>query len=239
MLRDHRPYWLKKAYLRLQDFYVRRYIRPQLASLGRGFTFIKPWHMEFFGGPIHVGRCVHIIATSDNKVRVSLWPEPETSGRIFIGDYCLICSGVRIGAASQITLGRNCMLASNVYITDSDWHDAYNRISAGKSRPVIIKDNVWIGDGAIVCKGVTIGENAIIGAGAVVTSDIPPSSVAAGNPARVVKRLDPDKAIIGRDAWFENPERLFGQIDELDRRMLADNSLAHWIRTKLAPGPGD
>jgi acetyltransferase-like isoleucine patch superfamily enzyme len=53
-------------------------------------------------------------------------------------------------------------------ITDSDWHDVYNRISIGKTAPIKIEDNVWIGDSVIVCKGVSIGENSIIGADAVV-----------------------------------------------------------------------
>ncbi len=60
---------------------------------------------------------------------------------------------------------------------------------AVKPRPVIIGDNVWIGMNAIILKGVTIGDNSIIAAGAVVTKDVPPNTVVAGNPARFVKRL--------------------------------------------------
>jgi acetyltransferase-like isoleucine patch superfamily enzyme len=60
--------------------------------------------------------------------------------------------------------------------------------------PVRIERNVWIGAAAIILKGVRIGENSAIGAGSVVVRDVPPKCVAAGNPARVVKRLAPENA---------------------------------------------
>ena len=94
-------------------------------------------------------------------------------------------------AADQITIGDACMFAHGAYISDADWHGIYDRSEpVGKTKPVVLKDNVWIGDSAIVCKGVTIGENSIIGAGAVVTKDVPPNCVFAGNPAKLVKVLD-------------------------------------------------
>lgn len=56
--------------------------------------------------------------------------------------------------------------------------------------PVTIEDNCWIGAGAVICPGVTIGKNTVIGAGSVVTHDIPPDSVAVGNPCRVIRKID-------------------------------------------------
>lgn len=61
------------------------------------------------------------------------------------------------------------------------------------ARPCSVGKNVWIGFGVIVLPGVTIGDNCIIGAGSVVTKDIPPNSIAAGNPARVLRKRDPDE----------------------------------------------
>ena len=56
------------------------------------------------------------------------------------------------------------MLASNVYISDSDWHNVYDRIKTpGKTKRILIKENAWIGEGSKISKGVTIGENSIIG----------------------------------------------------------------------------
>jgi len=237
--KDHRPYYIKKAYLNIQKAYVKRFLRPQFESLGNGFTFMKPWHVEIFGSPIDIGNYATVIATSDNKTRFSIWPKKKDEGRIRIGDYCLICPGVRISSASKITIGDSCMIASSAYITDCDWHDIYNRISIGKSSPVKIENNVWIGDSAIVCKGVTIGENSVVGAGAVVVNSVAPNVIVAGTPARAVKSLDPDKNIVTRARWFSEPIRLFEEIDQWDRELLKENTLLRWIRSIVAPKKGD
>ena len=168
---------------------------------------MKPWHIKIFGTPIHIGNYATLIASSDNKVRISVWSNNIDKGSIHMGNYCMICPGARIGSSERINIGDNCMIASNAYIADSDWHDIYNRITMGKTAPVDIADNVWVGEGAIVCKGVSIGENSIVGAGAVVVSDIPPGCISAGNPARIVKRLDPNEKIITRKITFQIKSR--------------------------------
>lgn len=239
MRKDHRPYYLKKLHTRIQDLYVKHFIKPQLSSLGTGFTFMKPWHVKFFGAPIHIGKYTTLIASSDNKIRISVWSNSADKGSIHMGNHCMICPGVRIGSAERINIGDNCMIASNSYIADSDWHDIYNRIAMGKTAPVDIADNVWVGEGAIVCKGVSIGANSIVGAGSVVVSDIPPGCISAGNPARIVKRLDPNKKIVTRARFFENPEKLFQDFDRFDRILLGKNSLLHWIRHLVLPGKND
>jgi serine acetyltransferase len=131
------------------------------------------------------------------------------------------------------------MIASNAYITDSDWHDIYNRVSIGKTAPIKIEDNVWIGDSVIVCKGVTIGENSIIGAGAVVVDDIPANCVAAGNPAKVVKKLDAVQPFTTRAQWFSDPVKLFRGFDQADKELLGENSLLHWLRCLMFPSGRD
>ena len=239
MRRDHRPYFIKKAYQKLQEFYVNHFLRPQLEHLGKDFVFVRPWHVKLFGGPIELGDCVNVVAAPDNKVRLAIWADREGKGRIRIGDYCLICPGVRISAAHDITIGDNCMAASNAYITDSDWHDIYNRITTGKTAPVAIKNNVWIGDSAIVCKGVTIGENSIIGAGAVVVDSVPANCVAAGNPAKIVKQLDADEVFTTRAQFFSDPDSLFQGFDEMDKELLRDNSFLHWLRYLFFPNRRD
>ncbi|MEW6673259.1 MAG: acyltransferase [Thermodesulfobacteriota bacterium] len=239
MRRDHRPYFIKKLHLGLQKFYTRRFIEPQLEYLGKGGLFIKPWHVDIFGAPIKIGDYAMVVATPDKKIRFSIWAQQEGLGRISIGNYCLICPGVRIGSAGEITIGDNCMLASNAYITDADWHDIYNRVSIGKTAPVRIEKNVWIGDSVIICKGVTIGENSIIGAGAIVVDSVPANSIAAGNPARVVKELDPGEQITTRADFYSNPAKLFKDFDRFDRDMLRNNTLLGWLRHLLFPAKGD
>ena len=235
MRRDHRPYFVKKAYLNLQAFYARRFLEPQMKCVGKRLQVIKPWHVEIFGAPVSVGDCVTIIAAPDGKVRLSIWPSSPDSGRIKIGNYCLVCPGVRISSAEDVTIEDNCMMASRAYITDCDWHGLYDRVDIGRSKPVRLGQNVWVGDSAIICKGVHIGENSIVGAGAVVVDNIPPNSVAVGNPARVVKDLEPSQSMRTRSQWYRNPEALFERIDRLDRSNLGQNSLIHWIGHLISP----
>jgi acetyltransferase-like isoleucine patch superfamily enzyme len=233
--RDHRPWAVKRAFIKLEQRYTRHFIAPQLDHLGRGHHFMRPWHVKLFGGPIEIGRCATVIAASDAKVRLSVWPQADAEGLITIGDYCLLCPGVRISAAGTVSIGHNCMLANGVYITDSDWHDIYNRLSMGRAEPVRIGDNVWIGDGATICKGVHIGKNSIIGAGSIVVRDIPANSVAAGNPARVVKDLDRANGFVTRESWFDQARNLAAELEAWDQAMLEGNTLFGWLRASFFP----
>ena len=101
--------------------------------------------------------------------------------------------GSAIHAFESIEIGKNCLIAANCQIFDGNGHatsfdDVENRINTkGGSRPVCIKDNVWLGVNVVVLPGVTIGEGSIVSANSVVTKDIPAMSVVRGNPATVVK----------------------------------------------------
>ena len=138
-------------------------------------------------------------------------------------------------AAEKIDIGDACMIAHGAYISDADWHDIYDRAEpVGKTKPIVLKDNVWIGDSAIICKGVTIGENSIIGAGSVVSKDVPANSVFAGNPAKLVKKLD-EKEFNTRRDFYKNPVKLANDFDMLDRFTLKDNSLLGWLKSIIYP----
>lgn len=130
-------------------------------------------------------------------------------GVISIGSYCSFRGGVRLSAKTRISIGDHVFAAEDVFITDNDNHPtspAYRKemtltppsspswkiTDSVASSPVTIGDNVWLGKSAIVLKGVTIGTGSIVAAGAVVTKDIPPFSIAAGNPAKVVKTIEND-----------------------------------------------
>jgi acetyltransferase-like isoleucine patch superfamily enzyme len=230
---------MKKAFQKFEEFYVNHFLRPHFESIGKSFFIVKPWHVEVFGSPIVIGDYANVIASTHRKVNFSVWSDKEDRKGIKIGNYCLICPGVRMASASEISVGDNCMIASGVYITDSDWHDIYNRISPGTATPVRIEPNVWVGDSAIICKGITIGENSIVGTGAVVTSSVPPNTIAAGNPARVVKHLDPKVKIATRAHWFSDPVGLFKVIDQAERDILQGNTILHWLRYLLFPAKGD
>jgi len=105
-------------------------------------------------------------------------------------------SGATICAAKYVKIGKCCLLGANVTIVDYDFHSVktegrrYNtKIEDVGCKPVIIKDNVWLGMNVIVLKGVTIGENSIVAAGSVVTKSIPSNCIAGGNPAKILKTI--------------------------------------------------
>ena len=87
MIRDHRPYWLKRLYLGFQSFYVRRFLSPQFAFLGPNATFMKPWYVEVFGSPVRMGECANVIASADRRVRLSVWSPEKCKGGIDIGQH--------------------------------------------------------------------------------------------------------------------------------------------------------
>jgi acetyltransferase-like isoleucine patch superfamily enzyme len=155
---------------------------------------MKPWHVEVFGGPVELGAYSTVIAAPDKKVRLTVWSDLAGGGRIAIGPYALICPGVRISAARSIVIGESCMLAQGVLLTDADWHGLYDRSEPiGRTAPLTVGNNVWIGDSAILCKGVRIGDNAVIGAGSVVRGEIPANGRGRGQSAVVLRMLDPDR----------------------------------------------
>ena len=97
-------------------------------------------------------------------------------------------SSSTITCFKKIDIGNNVRIGANCVIADGDFHLDDPRVGAPK--PVTIHDNVWLGYGVIVMKGVTIGKNSIVGMNSVVTKDIPANSVAAGSPAKVIKTIN-------------------------------------------------
>ena len=105
-------------------------------------------------------------------------------------------SGTVICAAIEVVIGSECLFGANVTIVDTDFHSIkpqnrrYNNNPADiAAAPVFIADNVFVGAGAMILKGVSIGRNSVVGAGAVVTKDVPENVVVAGNPARIISNL--------------------------------------------------
>lgn len=245
------------------NWYADKYLRPQFLSLGKSLMTVRPWHISVFGYNIKLGDFATILAEPDNKVNLVSWAQSdfkdlsaiitgsgkdagkdeqqwEGTGSIEIGDYALICPGVRVQAATRISIGHGVMMANRVYVTDSDWHGIYDRcMPVGTTKPVLIGDNVWIGDGAMVCKGVRIGDNSIIGAGAIVSRDVPANCIAAGNPASVVKELDPSIPISGRETMFRDYKSTWDTLEAADRDVHKNNTVRGWVRHLVAPRWGD
>jgi acetyltransferase-like isoleucine patch superfamily enzyme len=113
-----------------------------------------------------------------------------SQGRIEVGAHTFINYGSSIAAHELVQIGANCLLGHYTFIMDNDQHDIFLHGVLPPSRPVIIEDSVWIGSHAIILPGVRIGLRSVVGAGSVVTKDVPAGCVVAGNPARVVRKLD-------------------------------------------------
>jgi acetyltransferase-like isoleucine patch superfamily enzyme len=109
----------------------------------------------------------------------------KLGNNVFINSNCLLM------ARGGITIEDNVMIAANAQIISNN-HDPYD-LYVLLCKPVHIKEGAWIGAGATVVPGVTIGKHAVVGAASVVTKDVPDYAVVVGNPAKVVKELDPDK----------------------------------------------
>jgi acetyltransferase-like isoleucine patch superfamily enzyme len=104
-------------------------------------------------------------------------------------------TGATVVAAERVEIGSRVQIGATVTIVDTDFHplhpDVRRRdILAGEHAPVTIEDDVFVGMNSLILKGVTIGAGAVVGAGSVVARDVPPAVIVAGNPARVVRKLD-------------------------------------------------
>lgn len=144
------------------------------------------------------------------NVRLSGWLTLLENGKITIGDYSLIGNKTVIQAWENVTIGSFVMVSPEVWIQDNNSHSIYaqdrlvdmlgsrdfNSIGIDTTeavkKPITIGDHVWIGRRAMIFKGVTIGDRAVVAAGAVVTHDVPPDMIVAGNPAVVVKKISPN-----------------------------------------------
>jgi len=105
----------------------------------------------------------------------------------------------------------------------------------GNSKPIELKNNVWIGDRAVVGKGVTIGENSIVAAGSVVVKDVPENVIVGGNPARVIKDLDANEEMHTRNDLFSDRKSLDELYDYLDKINLKENSTIRFLKSLIIP----
>lgn len=146
----------------------------------RGFPVV-----ECDGGAIVLGRNFCVFS---HLAKVELYAGP--GGRLEIGDDTFVNNGTSLSASCLIRIGSRVNIAPHCTLIDNDFHGTVDRDGPPKMAPIVIEDDVWLGTRVIVLKGVTIGRGAVIASGAVVTKDIPPGVLAAGVPARVIRRLD-------------------------------------------------
>lgn len=138
--------------------------------------------------------------TTGSNCRFESVGEKSKVKRLIFGNNVQINDFVHITAHENVTIGNNVLIASKVYISDVA-HGDYNGVVQSSplnipadriliTKPVIIEDNVWIGEGVCILPGVKVGFGAIIGSNSVVTKDVPPFSISVGVPAKVIKVYD-------------------------------------------------
>lgn len=165
------------------------YLRGYLLS----FRFEKRDLISSHGPTTIINRDGRILVGARTRLwpRVKLTCAPPTDGipsRIEIGQNSSIGDDTQIHANGKVTIGDYVLISWDVNLIGNNYH-----APGGKADPpgdIVIEDHVWIGCKVIVLKGVTIGRGAIIAAGAVVTRDVPPYTLAAGNPARALREVE-------------------------------------------------
>ena len=124
-----------------------------------------------------------------------VWITAPGSARVRIGSGTFLNIGVMVAAVARVEIGDHCMFANGCFVTDGNhrFDDPDTPVpwqGFTTKGPVRVADNVWCGANVVITSGVTVGERCVIGANSVVTEDIPPFSIAAGAPARVVRTIE-------------------------------------------------
>lgn len=175
-----------------------------LASIHSTAVFLPGASLTIYPGPDReVDSKCSIGAYSHVRGELLIGPR----GALSIGDFCFVGPGSKIWAQYHIEIGRNVLISHNVDIHDSNSHslnwearrteaemlfrDFVTSSGKGvKTATVHIEDDVWVGFKATILKGVRVGARSIIAAGSLVTKDVPPDTLVAGSPAKIVRSLD-------------------------------------------------
>ena len=186
--------------LRLQNFIKNKksriytwLLRGDAGHIGKKSLIHPPFH-SWDVKTLYIGNNVEIhaggwIAVIREYIRERFDPEIRIGDGTYIGHRC------HIVACDKMLIGKNVTMADNVYITDNV--HGFEDISSGVMQqplkvpgPVVIEDEVWLGERVCVMPNVVVGKHSVIGANSVVTKDIPPYSIAVGIPAKVIKRYN-------------------------------------------------
>jgi len=163
-----------------------------------GFLY-APFLEEF--GPLRIhGRLILHRRHGTVKIgrRTTVWPgvkltslgeSPDAPARLTIGDHSSIGDRTQIHCCDKVSIGDYVLISWDVNILENNFHTTTD--GGIVSAPITIEDRVWIGCRAIILAGVTIGEGSIVAAGSVVTRDVPPGTLVAGNPAKVIRETGP------------------------------------------------
>ena len=178
--------WIK------QIFFFDPMLRYRCKQVGKGVYFESTFPLIMGYGDIHIGDRVGISGNVNLIVSYKTNPNPT----IVIGDDVYLGFESTLSCAERITIGNRVLIAHFASIYDNNNHPIdpvarakHQPIGKADIAPVVIEDDAWIGAHAVVLKGVTVGRGSVVAMGSMVTRDVPPMTVVAGSPARVVKQI--------------------------------------------------
>ena len=135
-------------------------------------------------GLLTIGERVRLVSTVAQLELVTL-----PGGHLEIGDNVFINYGSSLVASNHVKIGNDALIGTHVMVMDCDFHNVEDKSWDTTGSPIVIEDRAWLGNRSIILKGVTIGHDAVVAAGSVVTRDVPPRTVVAGVPAKVVREF--------------------------------------------------
>ncbi len=173
-------------------FYREPLLRYRAESLGRRLHLEGSLPLIIGQGRIRIGDDVVIGARNTWNVGFKV----STDAQLVIGNRVYIGYQNFLSVAGYVEIGDDTMLVANVQILDNTSHPIsparrlrHESFSLAETAPVVIGNNCWIGTGAMILRGVTIGANSVVAAASVVTADVAPDSLVAGNPARLIRSI--------------------------------------------------
>jgi serine acetyltransferase len=179
-------------YFIVRVFLCEPFFKAYCTSYGPGLHTDVFFHWIQGRGELIIGENVLI----DGKCSFTFAARFSAQPTLIIGDNTGIGHACSFTIGKKISIGRHCRIGGNVWIFDSPGHPADpvarmagSPVADDEVKPVMIEDNVWIGQKAIIMPGVTIGQGSIVAAGAVVMVNVPPNTMVAGNPARQLRKL--------------------------------------------------
>jgi acetyltransferase-like isoleucine patch superfamily enzyme len=135
-------------------------------------------------GRMTIGDRVRLVSTVAKLELVTL-----SGGHLEIGENVFVNYGTSLVASAHVKIGDDCLIGTHVQVMDTDFHRVEDKAWDPTGEPIVIEDRVWLGNRSIILKGVRVGHDAVVAAGAVVTHDVPPRTLVAGVPAKVVRRF--------------------------------------------------
>lgn len=160
--------------------------RWHLRSAARRGPLVTLWGRPYISnqGRITLGDRVRLVSTVATLELATL-----PGGHLELGDNVFINYGASLVASNHVKIGDGCLIGTHVMVMDCDFHRVEDKSWDTAGEPVILEARVWLGNRSIVLKGVTIGHDAVVAAGSVVTKDVPPATLVAGVPARIVRKF--------------------------------------------------